>query len=108
VEDVTYDHVLLSSPEQMYCVAQFIGKEGSYWGYYKRPTGRTEPMPTSVTHPRLIKYALNAPTSAQGCWRRSAIRSNAYLAWIVYASGYVSTGNAISASRCAPSVFISD
>ena len=108
VEDVTYDRVFLSSLEQMYCVPQFSGKEGSYWEYYKRLTGRTEPMSTSVTYPRLIKYALNAPTSAQLCWRRSAYRYSAFSAWFVTSSGYVGADYAYSAYRCAPSVFISD
>ena len=108
VEDVTYDRVFLSSLEQMYCVPQFSGKEGSYWEYYKRLLGRTSPAPTSATYARLIKYALNSPTSAQYCWRRSAYRTNAHYAWLVGTSGGVSAGNAYYARRCAPSVFISD
>lgn len=108
VEDVTYDRVFLSSLEQMYCVPQFSGKEGSYWEYYKRLLGRTSPAPTSATYARLIKYALNAPTSAQICWRRSAYRNSATIAWIVSASGYVYAHNACNALRCAPSVFISN
>jgi len=106
-EDVTYDKVFLSSLEQMYCVPQFSGKEGSYWEYYKRLLGRTSPAPTSATYARLIKYALGT-TSAQYCFRRSASRSSAYDVWIVGASGYVGTGGAGYANRCAPSVFISD
>ena len=106
-EDVTYDRVFLSSLEQMYCVPQFSGKEGSYWEYYKRLLGRTSPAPTSATYARLIKYALGT-TSAQNCFRRSANRYNASVVWTVYTSGYVYSGYAISANRCAPSVFISD
>lgn len=108
VEDVTYDKVFLSSLEQMYCVPQFSGKEGDYWEYYKRLLGRTTPAPTSQTYTRLIKYALNAPTSAQCCFRRSAYRDSAYTVWNVNTSGYVSTYSASAAYRCAPSVFISD
>lgn len=108
VEDVTYDRVFLSSLEQMYCVPQFSGKEGAYWEYYKRLLGRTTPAPTGVTYPRLIKYALNAPTSAQTCWRRSATRSYASIAWYVATSGTVGYSGAFYAIRCAPSVFISD
>lgn len=108
VEDITYDRVFLSSLEQMYCVPQFSGKEGDYWEYYKRLLGRTTPAPTGATYARLIKYALNATTSAQYCWRRSAYRHAAYHAWIVYSSGYVNYYTACSAYRCAPSVFISD
>ena len=106
-EDVTYDRVFLSSLEQMYCVPQFSGKEGSYWEYYKRLLGRTSPAPTSATYARLIKYALGT-TSAQYCFRRSAYRYGATNVWFVNASGFVSTGYAYYAYRCAPSVFISD
>ena len=106
-EDVTYDKVFLSSLEQMYCVPQFSGKEGSYWEYYKRLLGRTSPAPTSATYARLIKYGLGT-TSAQYCFRRSAYRSNAGNVWYVSTSGRVGTANANTAYRCAPSVFISD
>ena len=108
VEDVTYDRVFLASLEQMYCVPQFPGKEGEYWEYYKRLLGRTTPAPTSQTYPRLIKYALNAPTSAQICFRRSAYRSYASFVWSSYTSGYVDTAYASNAYRCAPSVFLSE
>ena len=107
-EDVTYDRVFLSSLEQMYCVPQLSGKEGAYWEYYKRLLGRTSPAPTSATYTRLIKYALNAPTSAQYCFRRSASRTYAHNVWSVSASGYVGTNHACSGYRCAPSVFISE
>lgn len=107
-QDVTYDRVFLSSLEQMYCVPQFPGVEGDYWEYYKRLLGRTTPAPTSQTYARLIKYALNSPTSAQYCFRRSASRSTASNVWSVTTSGYVTAPGARIAPRCAPSVFISD
>ena len=107
-EDVTYDRVFLSSLEQMYCTPQFSGKEGDYWEYYKRLLGRTSTAPTGQTYARLIKYAINAATSAQYCWRRSAYRSGAASAWYVAASGTVASNYACSALRCAPSVFISE
>ena len=107
-DDITYDRVFLSSLEQMYCVPQFAGKEGEYWEYYKRLLGRPTPAPTSATYPRLIKYALNSPTSAQYCFRRSAHRFNAYYVWYVNSSGYVTANNARNAYRCAPGVFLSD
>ena len=110
VEDVTYDRVFLSSLEQMYCVPQFSGKEGSYWEYYKRLLGRTTPAPTGETYARLIKYGLtNGSTlSAQTCWRRSASRIHAGNAWLVGASGSVYANTAFNAYRCAPSVFLSE
>lgn len=108
VEDVTYDRVFLKSLEQMYCVPQFSGKEGAYWEYYKRLLGRTAPAPTGATYARLIKYAINATTSAQYCFLRSANRSYGSYVWRVNASGGVSYDYASNAYRCAPSVFISD
>lgn len=107
VEDITYDQVFLASLEQMYCVPQFAGKEGEYWEYYKRLLGRTSPAPTGYTYARLIKYALNAPTSPQDCFRGSVYRSTATGVWCSDASGYVSAPHAYRAVRCAPSVFIS-
>ncbi len=107
-EDVTYDRVFLSSLEQMYAVPQFSGKEGDYWEYYKRLLGRTTPAPTSATYPRYIKYALNATTSAQYCWRRSASRYYGGYAWIVTSTGYLGAYGASISGRCAPGVFISD
>lgn len=108
VDDITYDRVFLSSLEQMYCVPQHAGKEGEYWEYYKRLLGRTTSAPTSQTYARLRKYALNAATSAQYCFRRSATRGLANHVWCVHTSGYVGTYNASSALRCAPSVFLSE
>lgn len=107
-EDVTYDKVFLSSLEQMYCVPQFSGKEGDYWEYYKRLLGRTTPAPNGQTYARLKKYALNAPTSARSCFRRSASRTNASNVWYVYTSGHVYAYGAYYAYRCAPSVFLSE
>lgn len=107
VIDTTYDRVFLSSLEQMYCVPQFPGEEGEYWEYYKRLLGRTAPAPTGVTYTRLIKYGLNAKTSAQYWFRRSAYRSNACYVWSVDSSGYVSNNSATSGHRCAPCLRIS-
>ena len=108
VEDITYDRVFLSSLEQMYCVPHFSGKEGGYWEYYKRLLGRTTPAPTLQTYPRLIKYALNAATSEQACFRRSASRNGAHDVWYVLTSGLVTTYYASHARRCAPGVFLSE
>ena len=107
VEDITYDRVFLASLEQMYCEPQFSGKEGEAWEYYKRLLGRTTPAPTSKTYKRLIKYALNAPTAAQACFRRSASRYIAYGVWYVNYAGAVGNYIARSAYRCAPGVFLS-
>lgn len=107
-EDVTYDRVFLRSLEQMYTAPMASGKEGVFWEYYKRLLGRTTPAPLWQTYTRLIKYAMEAPTSAQLCWCRSAYLSSAGGAVLVYSSGTVDTSGAVSAHRCAPSVFISE
>ena len=106
--DITYDRVFLSSLEQMYCEPDFAGKEGEYWEYYKRLLGRTTPAPTSQTYPRLIKYALNAPTSAQLCFRRSMYRHNAAYIWYSGTNGSVYPVYASYVHRCAPGVFLSE
>ena len=107
VIDTTYDRVFLSSLEQMYCVPQFPGEEGEYWEYYKRLLGRTAPAPTVATYTRLIKYGLNAKTSAQNCFRRSANRTYACYVWYVYSSGNVNYNYADNGFRCAPCLRIS-
>lgn len=106
-EDVTYDRVFLASLEQIYCRPQFAGKEGEYWEYYKRLLGRTSPAATGTAYARYKKYALNAPTSAQNRCLRSASRAYSTNPWYVFTSGTVNSTYACSASRCAPSVFIS-
>lgn len=108
VEDVTYDRVFLSSLEQMYAEPMFSGKEGDYWEYYKRLLGRTTPAPLWQTYPRYIKYALDSPTSAQYCFRRSAYRYASTGVMYVGSSGYLNNLNASYAYRCAPSVFLSE
>lgn len=107
-QDITYDRVFLSSLEQMYCVPQFSGVEGEYWEYYKRLLGRTTPAPTDQTYARLIKYAVNEPTSVQYCFRRSAYRHNANYVFYVNAVGNVTAYYAYYAFKCAPSVFLSN
>ena len=107
-EDVTYDKVFLRSLEQMYVSPYAAGKEGAFWEYYKRLLGRTSPASVGQTYTRLIKYDLATPTSAQGCWCRSAALDGASHAMLVSSSGAVGSNGAVYAHRCAPSVFISE
>ena len=106
--DITYDRVFIKSLEQAYIVPQApAGVEGAYWEYYKRLLGRTEPAQRQQTYARLIKYAINAKTTAQSVFSRSAKLGNANGVWYVaYTSGYVNSGDAYSAYRCAPAVRI--
>jgi hypothetical protein len=100
--DVTYDRIFLASLEQIYIEPQAsAGLEGVYWEYYKRLLGRTTPAPRSQTYARLIKYAINATTTAQTCWLRSAGLSNTR-EWSVNTSGAVGNNSPSYAARCAP------
>lgn len=99
--DITYDRVFLASLEQTYITPQIAG-EGEYWEYYKRLLGRTSPASTGQTYARLIKYDINARTTARTRWLRSASRGGAYGVWFIYPSGNVSSGNASNGFRVAP------
>lgn len=99
--DTTFDRVFLISLEQSYINPQIQG-EGSYWEYYKRLLGRTTPAAQYGTYARLIKYDVNARTTARTRWLRSAYRGGACRVWIVSASGYVNSPSAGSGIRCAP------
>lgn len=99
--DETYDRVFLASLEQMYITPQVSG-EGTYWEYYKRLLGKTSPVATGGTYPRLIKYGLDATTTARSRWLRSCHRGSANDEWYVSPSGAVTNNNAGNASRVAP------
>lgn len=99
--DITYDKVFLPSLEQMYVQPQKTG-EGEYWEYYKRLLGATSPVARSQTYPRLISYAINAKTSAQYCWLRSAYVGYATAEWYVNASGTVGLNHASNGYRSRP------
>lgn len=99
--DETYDRVFLASLEQMYITPQVSG-EGTYWEYYKRLLGKTSPVATGGTYPRLIKYGLDATTTARNRWLRSCFRGYASTEWLVSTSGFVNYGTASYACRVAP------
>lgn len=100
-EDVTYDKIFLPSLEQLYVSPQKSG-EGDYWEYYKRLLGASSPVARSTTYARLISTALNAKSSAQTVFQRSAGMSGANGVWCVTSSGYVTPTNAHGAYRCRP------
>ena len=106
VTDVTYDRVFLAGLQQIYVEPQASNIEGEAWNYYKRLLGVTSPVAQGGTYPRLIKYALNAKTSAQHRWLRSALRGYALYAWVVRSSGLVTYNYANYAYRCVPCVRI--
>jgi len=102
--ETTYDKIFLPSLEQMYINPEWTG-EGEAWDYMKElatQAGLTDKFQRSSTYPILITYNVSAHSSAVYAWLRSASRGGAYLAWLVYSSGYVGHGNACSAYRGCP------
>jgi len=80
--------------------------EGSAWEYWKELSGSANPVSTSTTVPAFITTALNAKTSAQYVWLRSANRGSAYYEWRVGSSGRASSNTATDGYRCAPACCI--
>ena len=103
--DITYDKVFLPSLQEMHINPQISG-EGETWDYWLRASQQAAPLAQYGTYPQMITYAVENHTSAQGVRLRSALRGNANFAWNVPASGYVSTGDAGGAYRCAPACVI--
>lgn len=101
VTDATYDKVFLKSLEQWNVNPQISGVEGETWDHYKILFGDTKYAQGS-THEEAKVYALNAQTSPQTCWQRSANRGRAYCVWLVTTSGYINYNNANYDYRCAP------
>lgn len=105
VEDITYDYVTLPSLGQIYAQTQIAG-EGNPHTYWKRKSGRTTPCEWWKDQPNMITYSVANKTSAQFVRLRSAYRSNAFNAWYVYSSGYISNNYASHAYTCGPLVCI--
>ena len=105
VLDTTYDYVFLPSLEEHYLAtneAAMKGLEGEAWEYWARVAQSEAPLALWKTWPQLITYAINAKTSPQYVWARSAYRDGGSSAFSVYSSGYVYSRSAQHAYRCAP------
>lgn len=105
VKDITYDKVTLISLEQMYINPQIAG-EGEAHEYYKELNGTNTKFQLWQTYEILKTFAVESPTSPQYVRLRSAGRGYACYAWYVGSSGVVSGGDASSALRPAPLMFI--
>lgn len=105
IQEASYDKIFLPSLEQIYMQPQLAG-EGEYWKYWKEVTGADTPQAQYGTYPERITYAIEDKTSPQSVRLRSASRGTANSTWGVLSSGYVYTGSAISALRCAPACVI--
>ena len=91
--------------------AQF-DNEGARWDYYKAlSTGVSNLNAQGMfkiwnIYPILTRYAINAPTTAQYVFGRSANLGYAYSMYLVSASGYCNSYNANSGLRCLPACVI--
>lgn len=104
--DVIYPRFFLPSLEQMYVTPQASGVEGSYWPYWKQVLARTTPAAYGTVYDAYKTYAINAKTSAQYTWFRSAYRGSACNPWYVTPAGGVGGSGAVNAFRLAPACCI--
>lgn len=114
----TYDRIFIRSNSQANIItdnsAQYGAPytEGETWGYYKKLADGQANLDSYgrfkiwATYPILISYALNAPTTAQYVFSRSARRSHAYGVFHVNAAGNCFNHNASNGYRCRPACVI--
>lgn len=114
-EFITYDRVFLHSFNQSNITTGYSSQsdnEGEVWEYYKKLAEGADNLNAQKmfkiwnTYPILIRYAINATTTAQYVFTRSATLGSAYIVRSVYPSGNCSTTHASSGSRCLPACLI--
>lgn len=112
--DVTYDKVFLlafanwNNESNSSIQSSGNGVEGDAYEYYRRIADGVANLNSKgnfriwQTYPILIRYALNAKTSAQYVFSRSASRTSGNTVLNVSTSGSVSSTNASYGNRCRP------
>ena len=90
--DIVYDKIFTHSKKQM-CWASDGEDSNTYqWEYYRNLAnsivGTGNNFQNSQTYPGLIRYAVNAKTTAKNIWTTSASRGYTYTVWRVISSGY--------------------
>lgn len=112
---VTYDKVFLHSLNQSNITTDYgsqFDNEGSRWEYYKKLAQGVSSLDSLGrfkiwnTYPILIRYTINAPTSAQYVFSRSASLGSAYYVYAVGTSGYCRGATAGYGYRCLPACVI--
>lgn len=112
---VTYDKIFLHSFNQSNITTDYgsqFDNEGKRWDYYKQLAQGVSNLDSLGrfkiwnTYPVLIRYAINAPTSAQHVFSRSAYLGNARNVYSVNPSGYCGSTHAGNGSRCLPACVI--
>ncbi len=107
--DIDYVKCCLPSMEEMYITPQApAGIEGAYFPLCKEYVGKDSPNGwwSSNANPGLIRYCLDATTTATWFRLRSARRFGSYYVWYVDTDGGVSVDYARSAGRVLPLVYI--
>lgn len=113
---VTYDKVFLHSFNQNNITTDYSSQfdnEGLRWDYYKKLASGVSNLDSAgrfriwKVYPILIRYAINAPTSAQYVFSRSANLGYASNVYDVHASGACNNTSAPHAFRCLPACIIS-
>lgn len=114
-EFVTYDRAFLHSFNQSNITTDYSSQfdnEGEAWEYYKKLAEGADNLNAQKmfkvwnTYPILIRYAINATTTAQYVFSRSASLGYAYLVRHVDPSGYCHTTHALIGDRCLPACLI--
>ena len=83
-----YRRAFLPSLEEMYIVNQGAG-EGSVLPYWQTRSELDSPASWYTARSQYSVFPVNAHTSANYIWLRSASRYNTYYSWHVYPSGHV-------------------
>lgn len=112
---ITYDKIFLHSNNQSNITTDYsiqFDTEGARWSYYKTLASGVSNLSAQGmfkiwnTYPILIRYAINAPTTAQYVFGRSANLGSAYNVFSVYTSGSCSNSYANGGLRCLPACVI--
>ena len=112
---VTYDKVFLHSFNQSNITTDYSSQfdnEGLRWDYYKQLASGVSNLDSQgrfiiwQTYPILIRYAINAPTSAQYVFSRSANLNYACNVRSVNTSGGCTNASAYYGYRCLPACVI--
>ena len=112
---VTYDKVFLHSFNQSNITTDYLTQfdnEGERWEYYRRLADGVSNLNTNGmftiwnTYPILIRYAINAQTTAQYVFSRSARLGIAYGVYYVSTSGACGYTNASYGNRSLPACII--
>lgn len=112
---ITYDKIFLHSNNQSNITTDYsiqFDTEGARWSYYKTlASGVSNLIAQGMfkiwnTYPILIRYAINAPTTAQYVFGRSAYLGSAHNVYNVDASGCCGSVGANYGGRCLPACVI--